>query len=405
MAATPHILFAGGGSASHLFPGMAVSSHLRRRTPNIQITFSGSGAARERHLVRSAGYHYTMIPTHPTPRNPLEAVRFVTDNTAGYFAARWMLREQRISLVVGLGGSTSVAVVRAASARGIPIVLLEQNAVPGRTTRWLSRAASMVCAAFEEVRPHLHVQAPVSVTGNPVRMNFEELYFQRHGRSASPRIAAPAAVDHRQPTGDPATVRSSVAAAPRQQRRMIILGGSGGARSLNEAMPLAIKRLGDRLAGWQIVHQSGEGQLQETESRYVQHGIQSLVVTNVDDIASVMFASDLVVCRAGGSLLAELSLAGVPAVLVPFPQAADNHQMANAKVYAAAGACRVIDETQQSGALDAALARELEPLVADHHLRTEMGRNMTRLARPEASAQVAAVLLDQLGGSYGRLAA
>src|SRR5687768_4087517 len=219
MPASPHVLFAGGGSASHLFPGMAVAEHLRRRLPNIQITFAGTGAARERHTVRIAGHHYTMIPAHAMPRNPLQAVRFVTDNVAGYCAARWMLREQRVSLVVGLGGSTSVAVVRAAVARGIPVVLLEQNAVPGRTTRWLSRAAAMVCAAFEEVRPHLHVQAPVTVTGNPCRTVFEDLYKRTMGQAASVRA------------GLAATAAGAIGATttgPRRQHRLVILGGSGG---------------------------------------------------------------------------------------------------------------------------------------------------------------------------------
>jgi UDP-N-acetylglucosamine--N-acetylmuramyl-(pentapeptide) pyrophosphoryl-undecaprenol N-acetylglucosamine transferase len=393
MPATPHVLFAGGGSASHLHPGMAVAEHLRRRLPNILITFAGSGAARERHAVRIAGHHYTTIPAHAMPRNPLQAVRFVTDNVAGYCAARWMLREQRVSLVIGLGGSTSVAVVRAAVARGIPVVLLEQNAVPGRTTRWLSRAAAMVCAAFEEVRPHLHVQAPVTVTGNPSRAAFEDLYFKTHGRNTSPERAADAP-------------RLSIHSESRRQRRLVILGGSGGARSLNESMPSALAQLGDRMNGWQVVHQTGDGQLLETETRYAQLGLRALTVCNIDEIASVLFASDLVICRSGGATLAELALAGVPALLVPFPQAADNHQMANAKVVAAAGACRMIDETQQSGVLDAALARELEPLVGNPLVREEMSRLMQRLARPHAASQIAAAVTDQLcGGVSGLLAA
>jgi UDP-N-acetylglucosamine--N-acetylmuramyl-(pentapeptide) pyrophosphoryl-undecaprenol N-acetylglucosamine transferase len=393
MPATPHVLFAGGGSASHLHPGMAVAEHLRRRLPNILITFAGSGAARERHAVRIAGHHYTTIPAHAMPRNPLQAVRFVTDNVAGYCAARWMLREQRVSLVIGLGGSTSVAVVRAAVARGIPVVLLEQNAVPGRTTRWLSRAAAMVCAAFEEVRPHLHVQAPVTVTGNPSRAAFEDLYFKIHGRHASPERAAD-------------SPRLSIHSESRRQRRLVILGGSGGARSLNECVPSALAQLGDRMNGWQVVHQTGDGQLLETESRYAQLGLRALTVCNIDEIASVLFASDLVICRSGGATLAELALAGVPAILVPFPQAADNHQMANAKVFAASGACRMIDETQQVGVLDAALVRELEPLVGNPHVREEMSRHMQRLARPHAASQIAAAVTDQLcGGVSGLLAA
>ena len=303
-----------------------------------------------------------MIPAQPMPRNPLQALRFVTDNVAGYCAARWMLREQRVSLVVGLGGSTSVAVVRAAVTRGIPIVLLEQNAIPGRTTRWLSRAAAMVCAAFEEVRPHLHVQAPVTVTGNPTRTEFEQLYQRVNGRGAAAAAATPQA-------------------AARRQRRLVIIGGAVGARSLNENIPSALKKLGDAIAPWQIVHQTGDGQHQETEARYAQHGVRALTVTHIDEIASVLFASDLVVCRAGGTMLAELALAGVPAVLVPFPQATDEHQLANAKVYAAAGACRLIDETQQTGALDAALARDLGALISDDRLRADMACASLRAPR------------------------
>src|SRR5687768_14369246 len=239
MPASPHVLFAGGGSASHLFPGMAVAEHLRRIMPNALVTFAGTGAARERHTVRIAGHHYSTIPTHPMPRNPLQAVRFVTDNVAGYCAARWMLREQRVSLVVGLGGSTSVAVVRAAVARGIPVVLLVQNAVPGRTTRWLSRAAAMVCAAFEEVRPHLHVQAPATVTGNPSRAAFEDRDSKLHGGEASGslRAAARGATEHGRPVVAGAEGGSARAATgeggssglkvhdPRRQRRLVILGG------------------------------------------------------------------------------------------------------------------------------------------------------------------------------------
>jgi UDP-N-acetylglucosamine--N-acetylmuramyl-(pentapeptide) pyrophosphoryl-undecaprenol N-acetylglucosamine transferase len=348
-----------------------------------------------------------MIPAHAMPRNPLQAVRFVTDNVAGYCAARWMLREQRVSLVVGLGGSTSVAVVRAAVARGIPVVLLEQNAVPGRTTRWLSRAAAMVCAAFEEVRPHLHVQAPVTVTGNPSRAAFEDLYCKVYGRSAAAERAASSPTERAGGFIPPVSASHlKLHADPRRQRRLVILGGSGGARSLNEAIPSALAKLGDNMNGWQVVHQTGEGQLQETEARYARHGLKVLAVTHIDEIASVLFASDLVVCRSGGSMLAELALAGVPGVLVPYPQAADNHQTANAKVFTAASACRMIDESQQVGVLDAALARELQPLITDHHLREEMGRNIQHLARPQAASQIAAAITDQLvGGMTGLLAA
>jgi len=384
MSGAAHVMFAGGGAAGHLFPGLAVAEHLAELLPTARLTFAGPGKPREKHTIRTAGYEHTSIPSQPIPQNPLQALRFVTDNVAGYCAARWLLSEQQVSLVVGLGGFASTAVVRAAAARGIPFILLEQNAIPSQTTRWLSRASSLVCAAFEEVRPHLHVQAPVVVTGNPSRPAFEHLYRRRHGSQAA------------------GTVKSANESTPSRQKRLVILGGAGGARSLNESMPRALQQQGDCLSDWQIVHQTGEGQLQETESRYRKCGVEALAVTFIDEIASVLFESDLVVCRAGGTTLAELALAGVPSLLVPYPHAADDHQIANAKVFSAAGACRLVDETSQAGALNKALARELTPLMVDEPLRLKMSHNMRGLARPEAAAEIASTIHETLFEAQSR---
>lgn len=381
MSVAPHIMFAGGGAPGQLFPGLAVAAQLAKLDPHASISFAGPGRCREKHAVRSAGYQYVTVPSQPLPRNPMQALRFVTDNIAGYCAAKWILREQRVSLVVGLGGHTSTAMVRAAAERGTPFVLLEQNAVPSRTTRWLSRAARMVCVAFEETKPHLHVQAPVRVTGNPTRPGFEELFSrlpQRHTKG--------------------------VASGPKQ-KRLVILGGAAGGRSLNESMPAALKQLGECLVGWQVVHQTGEGQLIETERRYHQLGIDVLAVTYIDEIASVMFESDLVVCRAAGTTLAELALAGVPALLVPYVQNREDQQLANAKVYAALRACRLIDESSQAGSLDKALARELTNILVDETLQKTMAINMRSLARPQASVEIAAVIHEAIYGSQGSAAA
>ena len=122
MSDAVHVMFAGGGAAGHLFPGLAVAEHLSQLMPSARITFAGPSKPREKHTIRTAGYEHTAIPAQPIPQNPLQALRFVTDNIAGYCAARWLLGEQQVSLVVGLGGFTSTAVVRAAAARGIPFI-------------------------------------------------------------------------------------------------------------------------------------------------------------------------------------------------------------------------------------------------------------------------------------------
>lgn len=376
MSGSPHILFAGGGAQGQLFPGLAVAAHVAKLDPSVRISFAGPGRCREKHSVRQAAHQYLTVPSQPLPRNPMQALRFVTDNIAGYCAAKWLLREHQISLVVGLGGHTSTAVVRAAAERGTPFLMLEQNAIPSRTTRWLSRAARMVCVAFEETKPHLHVQAPVKVTGNPSRPSFEEMFArlqQRRGNSIA--------------VGRP--------------KRMVVLGGAGGARSLNESMPTALKQVSECLADWQVVHQTGEGQLLETERRYQQAGIDALAVTYIDEIASVMFESDLVVCRSSGTTLAELALAGVPAILVPYAHAREDQQLANAKVYVASKACKLIDESSQPGSLDKALARELTNIIVDENLRKTMAINIRALARPNAAAEIAATIHEACYGARG----
>lgn len=387
MPPAPHIVFAGGGAAGHFYPGMAVAAHLAELSPDAAITFAGPGGAREKNLVKQAGYQYLTIPAQPLPQNPVQALRFVTDNVAGYCAAKWILNEQKVSLVVGLGGYTSTALIRAASVAGVPFVLLEQNAIPSRTSRWFSRGASQVCAAFEEVCPHLDMQAPVNITGIPVRRPFETLYQKLQKEPSS---------SARQSNSD------NVGKLEPQQKRLVILGGASGARSLNESMAQALFPLKEHLADWQIVHQTGEGQLQETEAQYRKTGIEALTVTYIDEIASVLCSSDLVVCRSGGMTLAELALAAIPAILVPFPGASDDHQFANARVFAAAGACRVIDESSQRNSLHLALARELKPLLVDRELRETMAGNIHGMAKPQAAADIASIVYRSLYGQSAR---
>ncbi len=387
MSPVPHILFAGGGTVGSLFPGLTVAEQLAHRMPHALVSFAGPGRSQERHAIRGAGYQYLAIPSRPVPHGPWQTVRFVTDNVAGYCAARWLLREHQISLVVGLGGYTSTAVVRAAVDRRTPIILLEQNAIPGRTTRWLSRSSALVCAAFEQVRPHLHVQTEVKVTGNPVRPSFAALYrrMQQNGCGAQP-------------------ARSPEDGSP-QKKRLVVLGGTDGARSLNESLPSALKQLEALMDDWQVVHQTGDGQLRETEERYRRLGVESLTVACIDEIASLLLASDLVVCRAGGTTLAELALAGVPALLVPSQLAVDDHQIANAKVFSASGACRLIDESSQADALHTALACELKTLLPGDDLRAEMSHKMHSLARPHAPAEIADAICNTLCGARTELLA
>jgi len=375
MPRPPHIVFAGGGSPGHLHPGLAVATHLVERIPDATITFVGGGRDLDQHLIRAAGFGVAHVPSQPEPRSALHAVRFVTDNVAGYWASRWYLKEKRVSAVLGLGGASCAPAVRAAIARGIPTFVLEQNVVPGRVTRWLARSVTAVCAGFHETRGYFPSAVPFLVTGNPARPAFERIYREARLGESKPR-----------------------------QRRLIVIGGAGGARSLNEHMPHALAKLRSELSGWQVVHQSGEGQLKQTESQYRAAGVDALVVAFIDELAPVMSASDLVVCRPSGTTLAELSLASIPAILVPYPRVMDYH-LPNAEVYAAAGAATIIDETELIGPLSEALVDQLEPLITDEQRRLNMSACMRRLARPGAATNVANIIYESLFSNSLRLAA
>jgi UDP-N-acetylglucosamine--N-acetylmuramyl-(pentapeptide) pyrophosphoryl-undecaprenol N-acetylglucosamine transferase len=384
-----HIVFASGGQAANLYPGLAVAAHVVERLPDAKVTFLGTGKSL-RHVVQAAGFRYVNFPSQGAPTSTLDAVRFVTDNVAGYWASRWFLREQRVSLVVGLGSYASAAAVRAAVARDIPTVILEQNAVPSAATNWLASSVTTICAGFDATRSHLPGHAPLVVTGNPARPAFEKLYRRERSEVGGQRSDRGLRVW----TPSPSSVR-----------RLLVIGGAGGARSLNESMPATLRRLGDAVAGWEVVHQSGEGQLQETTCRYRESGVSAVVVAYIDELASVMFNSDVVVCRAAGTTLAELALAGVPAVLVPHPDGADADQMANAEIFAAAGAAAIIDETDLPSTLDAALADALRPLFTDESRRDAMSAAMRQLARPDAAAQITDAICNILCSKAKRLAA
>lgn len=393
MACPLHIVLAGGGTPGTLFPGLAVATHIAERFPDALITFIGSGRPQERHTVAAAGFAYAHLPSRPAPQNPLHAVRFVTDNVAGYWASRWYFREKRVSLVVGLGGAASAAAVRAAISCGIPTVVLEQNVVPSRVTRWLAASATNVCIGFPETRADLPSSVPVTFTGNPARPAFERLYRQRqswlHGYCSM------------HDTHDPPIFAEPIAGAPECrlrtdcEKRLVVIGGAGGARSINENIPTALAMLREHLDGWQIVHQSGEGQLHETELRYQDLGVDALVVAFIDEMAPVMFDSDLAVCRSGGTTLAELALAGLPAVLVPYSRSIDLH-LPNAELFAAAEAATIIDETDLQGSLAETLARHLRPLLTNYATRRRMASNMSRLAQPDAATRVTDAICEAL---------
>jgi len=383
-----HIVFAGGGTAGHLFPGLAVAAELAALPDAPQITFAGSGKPLEERLVADAGFGYLPVRCAPLPRGMRGMWRFVGRNLSGFQAARRYLQRNKCNLVVGLGGYASLPTCGAARTMGIPLVLLEQNVYPGKANRWLASGAELICAAWAETRKHFHKVGPVRVTGNPIRAG-----FRRHSNLPEREASA-----------------SFIGEAERNQRRgwrhrILVLGGSGGAGSLNEFVPRALYKLRDQLNGWQIVHQTGTRDVAATEELYHKLALEALVAPFVQNMPSVLRRTDVAICRAGGTTLAELAATGVPAVLVPYPHAAQDHQRLNAEMFTSSGAARMVDERNRSTRLDDALARTLFDLLADAGVRSKMSSAMLQLARPDAAWQVAMMVHELAGQTATRKAA
>ena len=220
-------------------------------------------------------------------------------------------------------------------------------------------------------------------------------------RKSNPQLQSPS-------LGQEAVLRRSAIAtiatdAARPSARLVVLGGSGGARSLNENVPRAMYKIRHLLAGWEILHQSGETDVESTRELYRKFGLEAQVEAFWADLPVLLAGSSLAICRAGGTTLAELSAAGTPALLLPYPHAAEDHQRKNADIFVTAGAAQLVDEREINGRLDDHLAELLGRIVPDANGRAIMAHGMRRLARPGAAAHVA-TLIWSLVSSQSRAA-
>lgn len=361
----PRVWFAGGGTGGHLFPALAVAETLRNERPELWIGFLGGRRGLENRLVPRAGFPLRTLPMSGLKGGGPLRVAFAAALAAAAVArclGRFVLA--RPSLVVGVGGYASGPAVLAARLLGVPTMVLEQNHFPGATNRWLAPWVDRVCVPSEAARERLGGRGVV--TGNPVRPEF-------------------AAVD--EPPGGPTA-------------RLLVFGGSRGARSINRAMCDALPRLAALPAPPYVVHQTGEADESAVRDAYAAAYPGSLheVHAFLDDMPQRLAAADVVLCRAGATTLAELAAAGRPAVLVPYPHAADDHQRHNADTVARAGGAVVVQDRELDGDRLAAL---LAVLIADPERRRAMAASQRRLARPEAARRIVDVALELLPAAGG----
>ena len=361
------VVIAGGGTGGHLYPGIAVARELQRRMPDASVSFAGTARGIESRVVPREGFALDFLRSAGLKGKSLSArVRGAALVPLGLADAWRILSARTPDAVIGVGGYSSGPVVMAAALRGIPTMVLEQNAVPGLTNRVLSRVVRAAAVTYDETLAYFRGRG--FVAGNPVRAEFFQAAETRARRDAS------------------------------QPPRVLILGGSQGAHAINVAMVAAAAELARHASvGTQlrIVHQTGERDLAFVRQGYASAGLAARVEAFLDPVAPEMTSADVVLCRAGATTLAELAASGRPAVLIPFPNAADDHQRKNAMVLATAGAAMCIDERELSGS---SLASTLSALVDDRARLAQMSEAMRRFARPNAARDIVDRLLEIVRG-------
>lgn len=357
------ILFAGGGTGGHLYPGIAVADELRRRDPATTVSFVGTARGLESRVVPALGLPLDLIRSAGLKGKSLAALlRGLALLPLSALDAWRVLSARRPDVVVGVGGYSSGPVLLLAALRGMPTLLMEQNTAPGFTNRQLAPWVRAAALSYEETQQYFPGKGVV--TGNPVRREFLQALE----------------------TGDDAAPNDG-------EVRVLIVGGSQGARAINDAMIAAAPLLAaTRLV---LTHQTGERDLARVREGYAAAGVAATVEPFFHDMNVRMRAADVLVARAGASTLAELTVLGRASVLVPLPTAADDHQRKNARVLAAAGAAEVIEEKNLSGA---ALAGVLTALAADPARRRTMAERARSLGRPDAAARVADRIVALAGG-------
>jgi UDP-N-acetylglucosamine--N-acetylmuramyl-(pentapeptide) pyrophosphoryl-undecaprenol N-acetylglucosamine transferase len=351
-------LIAGGGTGGHLIPALAVAEELRASDPAGAVLLVGRRGGVAEALVERAGIPLETLDIRGVDiSRPASVLSFGLRLTRAVREARGLIRRFGPDVVVGAAGYVSVPVVLAARRERVPVLLLEQNAAPGRATRLLARRAAGIAVSFPATARRLRGR-PVEVTGNPVRREFRE--------------GVP-------PFGD-------------LPRRLLVWGGSQGARRINRALcDCAARLLGDH-PELEITHQCG--QLDEAEVLEVRDGLSPdllrrwEVAAFYQDVAARVSAADLVVMRAGGSSLAEVSALGRPMILVPYPHAGD-HQRHNAAPYVEAGAALLVADADCDGDR---LQTAVESILHNPTRWRELAARSRAMGRPDATAQVVAMV-------------
>jgi UDP-N-acetylglucosamine--N-acetylmuramyl-(pentapeptide) pyrophosphoryl-undecaprenol N-acetylglucosamine transferase len=350
------LIFAGGGTGGHVYPMIAVADAVRALAPELRLVFVGTARGMETKVVPERGYELELMQVLPIRgAGPLGALRGVARAAALVPEARALVKKLQPNAVFSIGGYAAGPISLAARWLAVPVALMEPNSVIGLANRLIAPLVQRAYTAFPETEKHFK-ESVVLRTGVPIRGGF--------GHSAyTPNLAQP---------------------------RVLVLGGSQGAQSLNEAVPRA---LAQTAANVSVVHQCGAAHEADARRLYAGLGLESRaqVVPFIADMPAALAAADLVIARSGASAVSEICAVGRPSLLIPYPFASGDHQRVNAESLVRAGAALCLPSTD---ATPERIASEITALFGDSARLSRMAQRATKLGRPEAAHAIA---LDLLG--------
>jgi UDP-N-acetylglucosamine--N-acetylmuramyl-(pentapeptide) pyrophosphoryl-undecaprenol N-acetylglucosamine transferase len=365
------VAIAGGGTAGHIYPGLALAEALIEKDRNCEILFIGSKRGIERRLIPSSGFKLATIPGRGLPRKIEPAIISTTILfLLAFFKSLFILLSFKPQVVVGMGGYISLPVIIAAALLRKRVIIHEQNSVPGLANKIAARVADEIAVSFPNSAQFF--KKKVILTGNPVRKKIRQAIHRK--------ITKP------QP----------------QSKTILIFGGSQGARRLNEAA-LELYELMRAREDIRIIHLTGKRDFKQikqkvSELRKSTDKVAYQLFPYKEDIESLYLQTDLVVCRAGATTIAEVAAFGLPVILIPYPYATEKHQEKNAEYLVAEGAARILNDRDVSGQ---ALFKMIDELVTDGKSLAKMRLHSQRLGRPLAAEDLARIVLGEKNQNQG----
>lgn len=351
-----------GGTGGHVFPALAVAQEWKNLGGD--VIFFTTGRQTEEAVKKFHGAKIFTLSSSPIAGKSIwEKLKGTFKTLMGIFEAITIIRKENIQFILGLGGYASFPAIFAAFILKIPRAVFEANAVPGFANKILFRISNIIFINFEGVKtPH---DKKVIRSGMPVREEFEKI---EKGKENDPPF-------------------------------ILVTGGSQGSSSLNRHVPEALKILHRLKINFKVIHQCGRGKLEEVRKFYKDLPVDVELIEFIENMAEVLSRVDVVISRSGASFLSELASAGVPAILIPFPYAAGNHQLANAQYFEREGAALVVEEGE---GLAERIAEALGRLLQDEDMRKEMSLRSKSLASRNSAKIIAKTIWDSLEGENVR---